>query len=81
MAKLTSQQRLAVLAEAMRSLPGPVGVVKSEFAAALAAVDDWVDDNAAAMNSAIPQPARSALSGAQKAQLLMIVVATRFKVG
>ena len=53
---------------------------KQELRDAVNAVDDWVDDNAAAFNQALPVDARTALTAAQKAELLMRVVRRRFEV-
>lgn len=55
-------------------------LVKADLRAAVNAVDDWVDANAAAFNTAIPQPARGALTAKQKAKLLFYVVNRRFEV-
>jgi len=53
---------------------------KVDLRAAVNAIDDWVDTNTAAFNSAIPQPARGALTTKQKANLLLYVVTQRYKV-
>ncbi len=53
---------------------------KDDLREAVNAVDDWVDDNAAAFNQALPVAARTALTAAQKAELLMRVVRRRFEV-
>ena len=53
------------------------GVVKDDVKQAVADIDDWVDANAAAFNTAISQPARGALTTEQKAALLMYVVIKR----
>lgn len=53
---------------------------KPDLRAAVNAIDDWVDTNAAAFNTAIPQPARGTLTAKQKAQLLFYVVNKRFDV-
>ena len=58
----------------------PCAVTKAELRADLDAADQWVDDNAASFNSALPQPARGALTASQKARLLMRVVSRRFQV-
>jgi hypothetical protein len=54
------------------------GLTKIELRAALDAADDWVNANAAAFNTALPQPARSAMSTSQKARLLLWVVRWRY---
>ena len=53
---------------------------KADLRAAVNAVDAWVDANAAVFNLAIPQPARSALTAKQKADLLRYVVGRRWEV-
>jgi len=54
---------------------------KHELKAAIDAIDNWVDANAAVFNAAIPQPARGALTSSQKARLLSMVVLRRYKDG
>lgn len=51
---------------------------KAELRAALNALDDYLNTNAAAINNAIPLPARTALTTAQKARLLNAVVRYRY---
>lgn len=53
-------------------------LLKSEVFAAAGALDAWVDANAAAVNAAIPQPARTAMTAKQKAALFMIVLQRRY---
>ena len=55
-------------------------IVKADLRSAINAVDDWVEANQTAFNTAIPQPARGALSTRQKAALLMLVCERRFGV-
>lgn len=57
------------------------GVVKADVQAAVDALDNFLNTNAAAINNAIPLPARSALTTAQKARLLMYVIKRRYTVG
>lgn len=54
-----------------------VGITKPELKTAVDAVDDWCDANATSFNTAIPQPARSALNSSQKAMLLAYVALRR----
>lgn len=61
----------------MRSALGPWAVNKTDLRAAVDAVDDWVDANQTSFNTAIPQPARNALTAAQKSALLVYVVMRR----
>lgn len=81
MADLDATGRARVLAQAMRDLPMSLrpwpAVSKTDLAAAIAATDDWIDDNAAGFNSALPQPARGALSSAQKTFLFCYVAMRR----
>lgn len=55
----------------------PCGVTKADLKAAVDAVDDWCDANQASFNTAIPLPARTALTAAQKGWLLGYVVRKR----
>jgi hypothetical protein len=81
MADLDATGRARVLAQLMRDLPAALrpwpAVTKTDLAAAVAATDDWIDDNAATYNSALPQPARGALSSAQKTFLFCYVALRR----
>lgn len=56
------------------------GISKADLRAAINAVDAWVDSNASAYNTAIPQPVRAALTAKQKARLLIYVVKRRWEV-
>jgi hypothetical protein len=79
-AVLDAVARARVLAQAMRALPEALrpwpAVTKPDLAAAIAATDDWIENNQAAFNTALPQPARGALTTAQKT-FLFCYVATR----
>ena len=44
------------------------------------AADQWASDNAASFNAALPQPARTVLTAAQKARLLAWVILKRYQV-
>lgn len=77
MAVLGDSERFEVWAQIMRELPMP-GVTKPELRAAVNALDTWLNDNAAAANAALPQPARGALTVEQKAALLSYVIARRY---
>ncbi len=84
MAVLTPAQRIAVrseLAQAVSDLRESIGVTKDDLLAAVNAIDQWIDDNKLALNNAIPQPARGALTAAQKARLFMLVARARFNGG
>jgi len=60
MAVLGDSERFEVWAQVMREQPMP-GITKPELRAAVNALDTWLNDNAAAANAALPQPARGAL--------------------
>lgn len=55
-------------------------LTKAELRAAVDAIDQWADDNAAEFNLAIPVAARTALTARQKAWLLFFVIRRRFEV-
>lgn len=80
MAVLSDQDRATVWAEYMRAQEGAHALTKADLRAAVDALDAWVDTNAAALNQAIPQPARAALTTKQKAKLFMYVVGQRYRV-
>ena len=56
-------------------------LTKADVRAAVDAMDQWLSDNAASGNQAIPQPARSGLSTAQKARMNSIIVLKRWGAG
>ena len=56
-------------------------LTKSELRAAVNAIDDYLHTNAATINTAIPQPARGALTTAQKSRLMRLVMRKRFEEG
>lgn len=83
MAVLDETNRAQAWAEFMReeSTSGnAMGLTKADLRAALDAADAWADANSASYNTAIPQPARSALTARQKAKLLAMVLAKRYGV-
>lgn len=65
----------------MRDLPAALrpwpAVTKADLAAAIAATDQWIDDNQAAFNTALPTTARTTLSTAQKTFLFCYVALRR----
>jgi hypothetical protein len=85
MAALVTADRIAVAAqfqsEASQVREAFGAVVRADIQAAVNAIDDWVVANAAAFNTAIPLPARTALTTVQKAHLLMYVVQKRYQTG
>lgn len=84
MAVLSDGDRLDCWAELMRdfsSAAESLGITKADFRAAIDAADTWVNSNAASFNSAIPQPARGAMTASQKVRLLAAVALKRFVKG
>ena len=82
MAVLDDTDRRAVWADVMRGIAtlalGTVSITKADLRAAVDALDSFLDTNAAALNTAIPQPARGSLSSRQKALMLMYVLSKRY---
>lgn len=79
---LTAQQRAELNARIMQeksAIREVLPLSKTDLRAAINAVDDWLDANAASLNSAIPQPARGALTTAQKTELVFYVMHKRFR--
>lgn len=84
MAVMTSPQRAEAWADMMREMSDEretVTIVKPDLRAALDAADQWVSDNAASFNTALPVAARNGLTATQKARLLVWVVRKRFQLG
>ena len=80
MAVLPDADRITVWTKLMRDLSDireSIAVTKTDLRAAINAVDDWCDTNAASFNTAIPQPARAQLTASQKALLLAYVALRR----
>lgn len=81
MAVLADADRSEVWAEYMREMSGnaeATPLTKADLRAAVNALDDFLGGNATAINNAIPQPARGALTTAQKARLLVYVIRQRY---
>lgn len=85
MAVLATQDRVdlwsELMAELSRERESVSGVTKADLRAAVDALDDWLNTNAATINAAIPQPARANLTTSQKARLLARVIYKRFVKG
>lgn len=83
MAVLSNADRAEVAAEGMRDsrLGTLANLLKTDWRAAINAADDWVNSNAASFNSALPVAARTNLTSAQKALLLVFVVMRRYVAG
>ena len=54
---------------------------KTDIRAAYNAADQWVSDNAASYNTALPTTFRNAATASEKARLLMHVIRVRFLKG
>lgn len=84
MAALIEADRRELWAQLMNALSSdrePCAVTKQDLRAAIDAADDWVEANKASYNAALPQPARSTLTPAQKARLLALVILKRYERG
>jgi len=57
-----------------------IDLSKMDLRAAIDATDEWINDNSASFNTALPEPAKSNLTAAQKARLLMVVIQKRWEV-
>lgn len=78
MAVLSDEDRQAVTQAFMQQAQGPLTILKVDIRAAVDGLDSWYDANAAAANQALPQPARGALSLADKALLSNLIVNQRY---
>lgn len=77
---LTEQQRGDLHAALMQDMSRTfenVTITKADLQAAINALDDFLEADADALNTAIPQPAREALTVSQKAKLLAAVAVWR----
>ncbi len=84
MAVLSDADRAALWAEFQADCSRgrePLPLSKTDLRAAVDAIDAWLNTNASGLNTAIPQPARGALTAAQKAKLLKFVVTKRYLTG
>jgi hypothetical protein len=81
MALLSDQDRAELSAALIRELSElreTHTLTKADLRAAVNAADAWAEANAASYNTALPQPARNALTSGQKARILMFVIRQRF---
>ena len=78
MATLSLQDRFDVWADLMRQNLGTVSITKPQLRAAIDALDDFMDQNATAINNALPVAARTNLTVPQKAAVLSAVIAKRY---
>ncbi|MFI7449554.1 hypothetical protein ACIBQX_18805 [Nonomuraea sp. NPDC049714] len=75
---LTALNRARVLNHWMRTNSAQLpAVTKPDLAAAVAAMDDWLDANVASLNAAMPQPARAELGVAMKLEILAFILMRR----
>ena len=80
---LNEAARVEVWSDLMRQLSNDgeeIGITKAQLRAAVDALDDFMDDNAAVINNALPTAAKANLTTQQKALLLSYVVLKRYKV-
>jgi hypothetical protein len=80
MAVLPDVDRATVWQRLMERGLVPAGVDKAEFRAAVDAIDDVYDSQAATWNTALPQPYRGAATAAQKYELFALIGLQRAKV-
>jgi hypothetical protein len=82
MAAMAESHRIAVVEEILsKNRDGePDSLTFAEWLALVGAIDDWIVANAQEFNQALPLPARSELTAAQKARYFMFVVRRRFLV-
>lgn len=79
MAVLSEADRAAVHRTYMQDERTEHGVLtKADIRAAIDALDVFFDTNAATINAAIPLPARTVLTTAQKSRLVRYVIQKRF---
>jgi hypothetical protein len=81
MAVLSDADRADVTAEFMRLAAGPLAILKADVRAAVNGLDTWYNDNAAAANQALPQPARASLTLTDKALMSNLIVNKRYVQG
>ena len=83
MAVLSAGDRQAVNADYQRDVSSERGqfngLTKADLLAAVAAIDQWIEDNTTSFNQAIPLPARTALTTVQKSELFLRVLKRRVK--
>jgi hypothetical protein len=77
MAVMSATERARCRAQYMREQTTSPGISKVDLAAALAAVDQWIEDNSAAFNAALPLPFRTAANAAEKTVLFCYVAMRR----
>ena len=84
MAILADVDRVEIWAEFQRDISNNregAAFLKADLRAAVNAADQWVSDNGASYNSALPVAFRTGATAAQKARLLAWVLKMRFARG
>lgn len=85
MATLTLAERAAITSRLMQQLSEDreqIGTMsKGEIRGAIDAADQWISDNSASYNTALPVAVRTVLTPSQKARLLAAVILRRFESG
>ncbi|MGP4092934.1 hypothetical protein [Nonomuraea sp. KM90] len=74
MALLDATARARVAAQWMRENVTSCSFNKTDLAAAVAAADQWVEDNTVSYNQALPLPFRTSATTDQKAAILAYVL-------
>jgi hypothetical protein len=80
MAVMTTAQRRSCWAELMSEwsrLQKPTPFTKDVFLQGVEAIDDWISDNAASFNQALPVSLRTNLTKTQKTELFVFVLRLR----
>lgn len=77
MTVLDATARERVARHYMREVTGSCAFTKPDVPPAVAATDQWVEDNIASFNSALPTAFRTTATAAQKAELLMMILMRR----
>ena len=83
MATLPTEDRERIWRGLMRywsRVRDPVALTKNELLAAVVATDEWIDDNQASFNGAMPAAAQSGLTLAQKTLLFCVVALARVSI-
>lgn len=83
MALLSAPKQFEVLSDFGKDISArrqAFSLARPALVAAIAAIDQWMEDNTVAFNQALPVAARTGLTAAQKAQLFMAVATKRYEV-
>lgn len=84
MAVLTDSDRRKIWAKFMSDISAreeKFGVInKYQIKDLINAVDQWISDNLTSFNSALPEPAKTQLTGKQKFEIFMAVAQRRWEV-